>query len=64
MQDFFEIILNVFNIFDYYFCNNFLYTIIQCYVKGFSLSFISFMKWVFALNSNDNFSSKITTLGK
>ena len=24
------------------------YTVIQCYVKGFSLSLISFMKWVFS----------------
>ena len=26
-----------------------LYSIIQCFVKGFSLSFISFMKWILAL---------------
>ena len=26
-----------------------IYFIIQCFFKGFSLSFISFMKWVFAL---------------
>ena len=25
------------------------YFVIQCFIKGFSLSFISFMKWVFAL---------------
>ena len=26
-----------------------IYFIIQCFIKGFSLSFISFMKWVFAI---------------
>ena len=48
MENFFEIILNV-NIFDFIVAIIFIYTIIQCYIKGFSLSFISFMKWVFAL---------------
>ena len=48
MENFFEIILNV-NVFDFIVAIILIYTIIQCYVKGFSLSFISFMKWVFAL---------------
>ena len=48
MENFFEIILNV-NIFDSIVAIIFIYTVIQCYLKGFSLSFISFMKWVFAL---------------
>ncbi len=48
MENFFEIIFNV-NVFDFIVAIILTYTIIQCYVKGFSLSFISFMKWVFAL---------------
>ena len=48
MKDFFEIILNT-NIFDFFVIIILIYSIIQCYIKGFSLSFISFMKWVFAL---------------
>ena len=48
MENFFEIILKV-NIFDFIVVVILIYSIIQCYIKGFSLSFISFMKWVFAL---------------
>ncbi len=48
MENFFEIILNV-NVFDFIVVIILIYSIIQCYIKGFSLSFISFMKWVFAL---------------
>ncbi len=45
-------ILNIFssiNIFDIIFLILMTYFVIQCFLKGFSLSFISFMKWVFAL---------------
>ena len=45
-------ILNIFsniNIFDVIFLILMTYFVIQCFLKGFSLSFISFMKWVFAL---------------
>ena len=48
----FEEILKFFseiNPFDVAFCFLMIYFIIQCYLKGFSLSFISFMKWIFAL---------------
>ena len=48
MENFFEIILKV-NVFDFIVFIILIYSIIQCYIKGFSLSFISFMKWVFAL---------------
>ena len=48
MQDFFKIFSNV-NIFDIIFLVLMIYFVIQCFLKGFSLSFISFMKWVFAL---------------
>ena len=48
MENFFEIILKV-NVFDFIVFIILIYSIIQCYIKGFSLSFISFMKWGFAL---------------
>ncbi len=48
MQDFFNILSNI-NIFDIIFLVLIVYFVIQCFLKGFSLSFISFMKWVFAL---------------
>ena len=48
MQDFFKIFDNI-NIFDTIFLILMIYFVIQCFLKGFSLSFISFMKWVFAL---------------
>ena len=37
------------NFFDIFFIIILVYCIIQCFLKGFSLSFISFMKWVFAI---------------
>ncbi len=40
--------LNNINIFDAVVVLIFFYTIIQCFLKGFSLSLISFMKWVLA----------------
>ena len=48
MGDFSKILSNI-NIFDIIFLIIMIYFIIQCFLKGFSLSFISFMKWVFAL---------------
>ena len=48
MEDFFKILKNI-NIFDIIFIVLMVYFIIQCFLKGFSLSFISFMKWVFSL---------------
>ncbi len=48
MNDFFKILSNI-NFFDIIFLILMIYFIIQCFLKGFSLSFISFMKWVFAL---------------
>ncbi len=48
MEDFFKILSSI-NIFDIIFSILMIYFIIQCFIKGFSLSFISFMKWVFAL---------------
>ena len=48
MFDFFENILNSFNLFDLFFSVILFYSVIQCFLKGFSLSLISFMKWVFS----------------
>jgi membrane protein required for colicin V production len=48
MDGFLKILSNI-NIFDIIFLILMFYFIIQCFLKGFALSFISFMKWVFAL---------------
>ena len=62
MKELVQIILNI-NIFDLAFIVIIVYSIIQCFIKGFSLSFISFMKWIFALGNN-YFSSETATLGQ
>jgi membrane protein required for colicin V production len=46
MTEFFSGIFNKLNLFDIFFCIILFYSIIQCYLKGFSLSLISFMKWI------------------
>ena len=46
MGNFLENILNNINIFDAIIFLIFIYCIIQCFLKGFSLSLISFMKWI------------------
>ena len=46
MDNLFESILNNINLFDIFVILIFIYSIVQCFVKGFSLSLISFMKWV------------------
>ena len=48
MQDFIKILSNI-NIFDIIFLILMIYFVTQCFLKGFSLSFISFMKWIFSL---------------
>ena len=45
-MDFFTNFFNNFNLFDVIVFLVFIYCIIQCFIKGFSLSLISFMKWV------------------
>ena len=40
--------MNNLNWFDAVFCLIMIYSIIQCYIKGFSLSLIAYMKWVFS----------------
>ena len=49
LQNFFEQSLNILNIFDGVFSIIIIYFLIQCYAKGFSLSFILFMKWVLTI---------------
>ena len=46
MSNFFEKIIENINIFDVLVLIVFAYCIIQCFIKGFSLSLVSFMKWV------------------
>ncbi len=45
-SNFFEQTLNNINIFDIFIFLIFFYCVLQCFIKGFSLSLISFMKWV------------------
>ena len=44
--NFFDNIFSAINLFDIFFLIVLTYSIIQCFLKGFSLSLISFMKWV------------------
>ncbi len=46
MVNFFNDLLDILNLFDLFFLVILIYNVIQCFVKGFSLSLISFMKWV------------------
>ena len=41
-----EQFINTINLFDMFFSVILIYSIIQCFLKGFSLSLISFMKWI------------------
>ena len=49
MINFFEKIANNLNFFDGFVIFILIYNVIQCFLKGFSLSLISFMKWVLSL---------------
>ena len=46
IENFLKQILDNLNLFDLFFLIILIYSIIQCFLKGFSLSLISFMKWV------------------
>ena len=46
MNELIESIFGNLNLFDIFFALVLLYNIIQCFLKGFSLSLISFMKWI------------------
>ena len=46
MSDYFGNLISNINLFDVFVLLIFIYCVIQCFIKGFSLSLISFMKWV------------------
>ena len=46
MNDITENFSNYINLFDFFFYFILIYNVVQCFVKGFSLSLISFMKWI------------------
>jgi membrane protein required for colicin V production len=46
IESFFKNIFNNFNLFDLFFLIILTYSVVQCFLKGFSLSLISFMKWI------------------
>ena len=46
MNDFLEGLVNLINLFDIFILIILIYNVFQCFIKGFSLSLISFMKWV------------------
>ena len=48
MSDFLKDLLNLINLFDIFILIILIYNVLQCFIKGFSLSLISFMKWVFS----------------
>ncbi len=46
IASFFENLVSAINLFDIFFIIILIYFVIQCFLKGFSLSLISFMKWI------------------
>tara|TARA_Y100000591_G_scaffold161370_1_gene139048 strand:- start:15 stop:560 length:546 start_codon:yes stop_codon:yes gene_type:complete len=46
MKSFYENLLDNMNLFDVFVFIILIYCVIQCFIKGFSLSLISFMKWI------------------
>ena len=46
IENFFQNIFKNINLFDFFFFIILIYFVIQCFSKGFTLSLISFMKWV------------------
>lgn len=46
--DFFKNFLAALNLFDIVFLIILFFSMVQCFLKGFSLSLISFMKWIFS----------------
>ena len=49
MNNFIESFISAINLFDFFVFLIFIYCILQCFFRGFSLSLISFMKWVVSL---------------
>ena len=48
IMDFLVNLFDSINLFDLFFLIILIYSVIQCFLKGFSLSLISFMKWIFS----------------
>ena len=48
MSESIDLIFSSLNLFDVFFSIVLLYNVVQCFLKGFSLSLISFMKWIFS----------------
>ena len=48
MSNLIDNILGILNLFDLFFFLILIYFVVQCFLKGFSLSLISFMKWIFS----------------
>jgi membrane protein required for colicin V production len=48
MNKIIDFFFNSLNLFDLFFCIILFYCVVQCFLKGFSLSLISFMKWIFS----------------
>ena len=46
INNFFDYLLNSINLMDLVFVIILIYCVVQCFLKGFSLSLISFMKWI------------------
>ena len=49
INNFFEQAINTINFFDFLVLIIFVYFVIQCFLKGFSLSLILFMKWILSV---------------
>tara|TARA_Y100000389_G_C17428964_1_gene501337 strand:+ start:571 stop:1119 length:549 start_codon:yes stop_codon:yes gene_type:complete len=49
IEIFFEKFFNHLNIFDITFSIIMIYSIVQCFIKGFSSSFLSFLKWILSV---------------
>ena len=47
-MDFLAQLFDRINLFDLFFSIILIYCVVQCFLKGFSLSLISFMKWIFS----------------
>ena len=60
MSDFLEKIIGNINIFDIFFLIILIYFTVQCFLKGFSLSLISFYEMGSINNNNNYFSTKIS----
>ena len=49
MPDLIKEIIDKINLFDFFFLLILFYFVLQCFMKGFSLSLISFMKWIVSI---------------